>query len=120
VLTLPRGLNSAGDVVGVFNTPDGKQHGFLWSKGTFSRIDVPGATLTAANGMNPSGDIVVRYDDTEGKRHNLVLSRGHTLPIPNFPGSAVTEALRISPSGDIVGFYVTGGKTHGFVLRSPE
>jgi hypothetical protein len=40
----------------------GTTHGFLLDKhGSFTSIDFPGATSTAASGINPRGDIVGTY-----------------------------------------------------------
>ena len=49
-------------------------HGFLLSKGVFTPIDVPGATLTFASGINPRGDIVGLYSDATGT-HGFLLSK---------------------------------------------
>jgi hypothetical protein len=48
--------------VGSYSGATGGPHGFLYSGGSFTPIDVPGSTDTFANGINASGQIVGRYD----------------------------------------------------------
>src|SRR5215472_19210427 len=59
------GINPAGDYVGNYTDGVGKQHGFVFSGGQFTTIDVPGSLIgvpgnlpTVARGINPAGDIV--------------------------------------------------------------
>jgi probable HAF family extracellular repeat protein len=42
VSTNAQGINARGDVVGIYTDTAGLQHGFLWSRGKFATIDVPG------------------------------------------------------------------------------
>src|SRR3954447_13134218 len=51
------GINDAGQIVGTFSDSTGTgQHGFLDTGGSFTPIDVPGATIgTFANGINDAG-----------------------------------------------------------------
>ena len=49
-----------GDIVGTF-TSGGAVHGFLFSAGAFTTVDVPGASSTAAVASTLSGDIVGEY-----------------------------------------------------------
>ena len=61
--TIPVGINSSGDIVGLYGDTTGV-HGFLLSKhGVFSTIDFPKARDTRAFGINSSGDIVGIYRD---------------------------------------------------------
>src|SRR4051794_12257389 len=55
------GINSRGDVVGVYSLPDKTTHGFLWSGGRLTSIDIPGADSTDTWGINSQGDIVGDY-----------------------------------------------------------
>jgi len=55
------GINARGDIVGQYSA-GGSNHGFLLDKeGSFTTIDVPGASSTSALGINPRGDIVGDY-----------------------------------------------------------
>src|SRR6266700_4771605 len=51
-----RGINNSRTVVGDYASPDGNQHGFFLSGGTFTEYDVPGAVTTDVLGINDSGD----------------------------------------------------------------
>src|SRR5437773_1746503 len=82
---------------------------------TFSTIDVPGATLTAAIGINDRGQIVGNYV-TSGTMHGFLLDQG-TFTTIDVPGASVTGAYEINARGQMVGFYVSGGKTHGFLME---
>src|SRR5690242_17391284 len=58
-LTLPNGINTAGQIVGT--EPTGHGRGFLYNAGTFSTINVPGSYNTGAYGINGTGQIVGDY-----------------------------------------------------------
>jgi len=66
-------INAEGDVVGRYNTPDGKGHGYLLRKGRFTTIDVPGSVLSLATGINSKGAIVGKYMTVDGKFHGFLL-----------------------------------------------
>jgi uncharacterized membrane protein len=120
-------VNSAGDIVGLYSTPDGHRHGFLRSKdGLFTRIDFPGGSITNADGINPRGDIV-GHTLVKGKRHGYLRKKNGEFTQIDFPGAAATLAVGINPRGDIVGHYcivtppqcLNGNKNaHGFLLSA--
>ncbi len=72
--TFPFGINGARRIVGFFGDiglgqlcgPKKPTHGFLDSGGSFTTIDVPGATQTCAYGINDLGQIVGLFSDTTG------------------------------------------------------
>jgi probable HAF family extracellular repeat protein len=115
--TVPFGINDRGQIVGFYDGPRGSQgsdrHGFLYSNGIYTTIDVPGAIVTEANGINNAGQIVGQYtaNDTD---YGFLYDDGvyTTLPIP---GNVF--AADINNRGQIVGFYDSGGflatPTHG-------
>jgi probable HAF family extracellular repeat protein len=82
--------------------------------GTFTTLDVPGATFVSATGINAQGDIVGRYI-AAGVTHGFLWSDGTFYTI-DVPGGTFTSALDINPRGDIVGNYRSGGVTHGFLF----
>ena len=62
--TIATGINSRGDVVGIYDDTAGNSHGFLLKSGVFLTVDVPGSLVsvtgnlqTEANGINNAGDI---------------------------------------------------------------
>src|SRR6202011_3186735 len=86
--------------------------GFLLSHDTFTKINVPGSTFTAAQGINPQGEKV------GVSKSGFLLSKGKFANI-DVPGALAgsTSANGINPQGDIVGNYVdSSGNGHGFLL----
>lgn len=64
------GIGPGGQIVGAYLDGSGKEHGYLYAKGTFTTIDVPGSLVglsanvsleTAVHGINPAGDMVGDY-----------------------------------------------------------
>src|SRR5687768_8815364 len=53
VFTNAQGINARGDVVGFYTDAAGLNHGFRWSRGAYSVIDVPNARVTQARGIGP-------------------------------------------------------------------
>jgi probable HAF family extracellular repeat protein len=90
------------------------------AQGTFTTIDVPGATGTNVTGINPRGDIVGQYTDADGVEHGFLLSGGEFTMI-DVPSAMSTSAIGINPEGDIVGAYTSpDGRSHGFLLRKEQ
>src|SRR5438105_13500483 len=59
--TTPWGINTRGDIAGLFVSSDKSTHGFLLSAGQYSPIDFPGATGTRVYGLNADGDLAGAY-----------------------------------------------------------
>jgi len=103
------GLNNNDQVVGVFQDPvTYVTHGFLWSQGTFTQIDLSpyGTTLTA---INDSGIATGFYYPTAAAAQNFqpvgVTYNTLTGVITPIPVNKKTTAypIGISASGDIIG-----------------
>ena len=75
VSTQANGINPAGNIVGYYADAEGTNHGFLLSKGAFTRIDVPGSIFTNPGGINPAGEIVGGYVDSNGTGRGFLLSK---------------------------------------------
>ena len=60
--TSARGINSRGDIVGLY-AAGGRQYGFLFAEGQFTSLEFPvsGGRGTIANGVNARGEIVGQY-----------------------------------------------------------
>jgi len=108
-------ISASGDIVGLYVSSDGAQHGLLYSKGKFTSIDYPGAATTVVTSINARGDMVGVYVDTNNNLYSFLLSKGKFTSF-TYPGSTFSAAWGISPSGDIVGPYTTGGPLHGYIL----
>jgi uncharacterized membrane protein len=68
------GINDQGDVAGEYGNGDlnqfaGLQHGFVYGKGHYLKVDVPfvGSAVTWLNGINKDGQISGFYVDTVGR-----------------------------------------------------
>ena len=113
--TTPWGINTRGDIAGLYVSADKATHGFLLSGGQFNKIDYPGATGTELYGLNAAGDLVGVYT-LDGVRRGFLLKGGQFVKI-DFPGAATTETSAINSRGDAIGFYANADKvTHGFLL----
>jgi len=90
--------------------------------GTFTTIDVPGATGTLAVDINAEGAIVGRYS-MAGQTHGFLLSPAGEVVTIDFPGASLTVAASINDLGDIVGQYALPSaptQRHGFLLKDGE
>jgi probable HAF family extracellular repeat protein len=111
------GLNARGDIVGA--TTNGG--GFLYSRGSYTPLNVPGAYSTYAEGINAAGRIVGTYDDNINfDAHGFLYSGGvyKTLDATSqFGGQTFAEG--INARGDIVGYCLGcgGGGYEGFVYH---
>ncbi len=87
---------------------------------TFTSIDVPGASLTAAEGISPGGAVAGLYTDSAGT-HGFVLRGAVFSPPIDYPGAISTDARGISPTGAVVGTFKNSltdvTQWHGYVLR---
>lgn len=114
------GLNDRGDVVGTFQS-QGVNHGFLFSGGALTQIDVPGARSTYASGVNNSGEVVGTYIDMFDVEKAYVRYADGTFTQIDAPNAAGIAAVRINDRSDIVGmFNDAGGKFSGFVWNQPS
>lgn len=116
--TSPGAITPNGKIVGDYVGPDGNQHGFLLSDGTFQTIDFPGSTRTTLRWINARGQMVGEYTDAAGKIHAFRLTGGQFTSF-DYPGAEGTVAFGIGDSGDIVGPWTSLPFTfHGYLLRS--
>ena len=84
---------------------------------TFTPIDVPGATSTAARSINDANQIVGSFTDSAGT-HGFVLSGGSfsTIDVPEATASFGTFASGVNDADQIVGdYFVATGQQHGFL-----
>ena len=67
-------------MVGAYTTGSGNAavtHGFVWRHGTFTTVDIPGASSTTINGVNDESDLVGFFTDAKGNTDGLL-----ALPLP--------------------------------------
>jgi probable HAF family extracellular repeat protein len=90
--TVADGINGSGQIVGAYSDSSFHRHGFLYSNGTYTTLDVPLASQgTFASGINDAGQIIGQYQDATGShgfeechiggmpRYRGVLSEVHML-----------------------------------------
>jgi uncharacterized membrane protein len=137
-ITLAYDLNDHTQVVGQYvdadadpdpqgRVPAGTVHGFMWHRGEFTTVDVPGAAITQPLGVNTNGDIVGAYIEAvdspdpyayyeAGRLRGFIMRKGRFTPI-DFPGRAGTKVSGINDHGEMVGYYDTEERRRGFLLR---
>jgi uncharacterized membrane protein len=128
VFTVAAGINSHDDIVGQYrlaSDPAMARHGFLWSRGMFTKIDFPGAVFTNALGINRQGEIVGRYCTvlpcSPDKQHGYLLSSRASFTTIDLREAAGTSAWGINGRGEIVGGYLgKDGKSHVYRLREGQ
>jgi uncharacterized membrane protein len=115
--TTVHGINNRGQLVGAYleggvtlnpdgTVPPGVVHGFLWEKGRFTTLDVPGSIWTQPFGINDRGEISGGYYDPTGKQHGFVLQKGKYTtidaprPIDDFSNGNI--AWGINDRGEVV------------------
>ena len=128
--TFPVGIDTAGDVAGMYFDTKNAFHGFVRSAaGTITEFDVSGAPTsighrgTVPMSMNAGGDIIGFYVDASDVRHGFVRAAASgsitgPIDVPGAGASALqgTVPLSIDTAGDITGFYIdAGGTFRGFV-----
>jgi hypothetical protein len=73
-------INDNGVVVGDLSSDFGlTQHGFLYSKGAFSIVDIPNALSTSITAINNNGDVAGQYEDGFGTLHGFFLDHTGTI-----------------------------------------
>jgi len=111
--TVCYGLNTAGEVVGVYTDADNFGHGFLFSGGTYTTIDYPKTQATFLSGINDSGAIVgYAYDPSYG----FVYDRQNGTFTNLLKGGWFTFPYGINDAGTITGY--TTEFDHGFELSA--
>ncbi|MGB7758417.1 MAG: hypothetical protein WBL61_01230, partial [Bryobacteraceae bacterium] len=105
----PTGINNSGQIVGDYAF--GGCGGFLYSAGTYTDIDYPGAGKTCVTGINDAGVIVGWYSEGSVAGWGFLWSAGQYTTINTAssinlnPGLMYLQINGINNMGQIVGFY---------------
>jgi probable HAF family extracellular repeat protein len=123
--TRANGINNLGQVVGEYIDANARFHGFLFSGGKYTNIDVPGV-LTEANVINNIGYIAGDFEGTSQIFHGF-LAYGAQLvdPVPDLlSGSAVrspstlADAQVLATQGQVIQGSASDGVTE-LLVRIP-
>jgi hypothetical protein len=115
------GINDRGEIVGLTDFSDGRQFGFIYSRGELEPITAAGSTLPPTpHDINNHGDIVGAAQ-INFRGHGF-LRIGDQFTLIDAPGAApgTTNVFGINDQRDVVGCYEPANTlfvTNGFLLR---
>jgi uncharacterized membrane protein len=114
-VTVPFGINNAGTIAGFYY--QNGYHGFIKTAGgSYTTIDVPGATDTFIYGINANGRIVGGYGDPAvyaSGQGFIYDNETYTFPFNVLPISDGSYPAGINLAGQIVGQYSLDGSIQG-------
>jgi probable HAF family extracellular repeat protein len=113
------GINSSGDIVGIYFDSERNEHSFRLKNGVFSSIDVPGSRRTLVDAVLDSGTVSGTHTDGQGVHRGYVMdARGcvTTVDQERYPGLTVVRGL--NAVGDLVGRYADAADVgRGYLIR---
>lgn len=117
----PTGINTSGQIVGIYADASDVVHGFLDNGGVITNIDVPSPPAQPATteviDINDGGRMVGSYEDASNTNHGFATNDGVNFAFFDYPGSTSTLGAGINTAGDIVGGWTdASAKNHGFLL----
>lgn len=113
--TTANGINNHNVVVGSYSDRKFSVHGFVYHRGTYTRVDVPGSTETEILGINDNGDMVGVYQTLGPLNfHGFLWHDGHFTKIDDPHAQFGTRAFGINTNGMVVG---SVDDQKGFILK---
>jgi probable HAF family extracellular repeat protein len=110
--TNANGINNEGKIVGSYQDASG-YHGFVYSNGKYTTLNVPLAPYTYAEDINDKGEIV-----GYGGAYGFLYSGGKYTTLSD-PQGRFTQAYGINNKGQIVGEFLDSvGFRHGFLYSN--
>jgi hypothetical protein len=116
-------ISNLGDVAGFYTTAGGVTDAFLkTADGSFTKLAVPGASMTQAFGVNNSDKVVGTYTVGTGSTammHGFTWKPGHGFTTVDDPHGVGTTIINgVNDLGDLVGFYTdAAGNTDGMLAQ---
>jgi probable HAF family extracellular repeat protein len=116
--SLATGINSAGQIVGSFETSNGCNHAFLWENGVVTDLGSLGGCETSAAAINSAGQVVGQSQTSDGHQHAFRWENGVMTDLGTL-GGEWSWAADINSAGQVVGTSVTSdnGPAHGFLWQ---
>ena len=129
-------INQDGSVVGFYETPDGRRHGFIakpievvdkpvfTTSGfnyTYESIDVPGVDFLSLTASSDFEDYAGYTKSTDGEKMVAFTLIDGVFKTHDFPGSQNTYFFALGNNGDAAGYYEDSeGHHRGIVLQDGE
>ena len=129
-------INQDGSVVGFYETPDGRRHGFIakpievvdkpvfTTSGfnyTYESIDVPGVDFLSLTASSDYEDYAGYTKSADGEKEVAFTLIDGVFATYDFPGSENTYFFALGNNGDAAGYYEDSeGRHRGIVLQNGE
>jgi probable HAF family extracellular repeat protein len=126
VSTFLTGINNNGDLIGYYHTQNDSYHAFLYSSGTLTSLDFPGAKDNFVSDINNSGQVLGSYSIDGITVKQYIYDSGHfTILDAQFPGAESTGFAGLNDNGDLVGSYSLANSdssynSHGFIYSNGD
>jgi probable HAF family extracellular repeat protein len=113
--TTVNGISQAGKAVGYSQSKStGQYSNFSYLNGTFTTLNIKGATDAEVYGISPTGNILVGIYFANDLTLGFVY-QNQTVQTLQFPGAIGTYPAGINEAGTVVGTFTYGdGNLHGF------
>ena len=119
VVTVARGVNSSGEIVGFYMTATCQYFdiynatvtncptkGFKYVNGSYIKLMVPNSVSTIITGVNDYGDLVGYYKKSDGTYHGFIWYHQNVVKTIDYPGLKppyLTVPMGINKAGTVVG-----------------
>lgn len=102
------GISASEQIVGYYSDGYSNRHAFVYAKGIFTRLQVPGSNFNEPLSISPSGKIVGICSMPGANIHLFVYDHGTYTIIPDPPSAqpGQTHASGINDAGQIAGYFV--------------
>lgn len=117
-LTELTGINSTGQMTGIYDDSTGVEHGFTVINGVTKSVNYPatGVDVTATDRINDRGEIVGLYGFATSGPFSGYTRQNRVYTTVTYPGSTETRVRGLNNSGVITGRYTDSSSViHGMM-----